>query len=415
MELVNELFLDALGASLQKKTVLWEESYTPDQWVQLFAVASSHHVLPMVYEAVVHSPSACKADSQIFAAAKKQTMQLVMLQTVKTNAFLLMMKTLISAGLTPLVVKGIVCRELYPYPDYRISSDEDVIIPEEQFALCHEMLLKHGMELADPSIDLNAHEILYVQREGKMLIDLHNHLFPTEWEAYDAVNRCFEGVHQRAVIQTIQGVPLFTMNYTEHLFFLISHSFKHFIGSGFGIRQVCDICLFANAYGAQIDWVQVMALCEEIRADLFAVALFRIGEKYLNFQPENACYPTKWKNTIVDEKAMLDDLLEAGVYGKSSVSRRYSYHLTLRAVSNLKKEKKSGNSIFKVVFPSAEYLADRYHYLKDRPYLLPIAWADRILKYSKETVAGSHGNSAAESLKIGNQRIELLRQYGIID
>ena len=33
-------------------------------------------------------------------------------------------------GLTPLIVKGIVCRDLYPNPDLRTSNDEDLISQE---------------------------------------------------------------------------------------------------------------------------------------------------------------------------------------------------------------------------------------------------------------------------------------------
>lgn len=35
------------------------------------------------------------------------------------------------------------------------------------------------------------------------------------------------------------------MNASDHLFYLICHALKHFYHSGFGIRQVCDILLFA--------------------------------------------------------------------------------------------------------------------------------------------------------------------------
>lgn len=155
MELVNELFLDALRASLQKKTVTWEENYTTEQWGQLFSLASAHRVLPMVYEAVVRSAAAKKADPQIFPPVKQQVRQQVILQTVRTDALLKLLPQLSAAGVTPLVVKGIICRELYPNPDYRTSGDEDLLIPEDQFALCHETMLACGMELADPKVNLD--------------------------------------------------------------------------------------------------------------------------------------------------------------------------------------------------------------------------------------------------------------------
>lgn len=415
MEAVNELFLQALCASLENRTVDWEEAKTAAQWRDLFSMAAAHRVLPMIYEAVIRSPSAQKADQQIFMTVKKQVMQVVMLQAVKTHAFLKLLPNLFAADVTPLVVKGIVCRELYPNPDYRISGDEDVYIPEKQFALCHETMLAYGMKLADPAQDLNTYEIAYGQKGSHLYIELHKHLFPPESDVYGELNRFFEGVHERAIIQSVQGVPVPTMNHTDHLLYLICHSFKHFLHSGFGIRQVCDICLYANAFGAQIDWLRIRNQCEEIHADLFAAALFRIGEKYLTFQPEKACYPAQWRALAVDETAMLKDLLDSGVFGASSMSRKHSSNMTLHAISAQKQGKKAGNGVLKTIFPSAKNLSGRYPYLKEKPYLLPVAWVDRIVKYRRETAAGSSGNNAAESLRIGNKRIELMKQYGIIE
>ena len=415
MESVKELFLQALRASLQKKTVDWEEEMTVEQWQKLFAVASGHHVLPMIYEVVYACPAARKADPQIFMAAKKQTMQMVMLQTIRTDALLKLLPSLAAAGVTPLVVKGIICRELYPNPDCRISGDEDLLIPEEQFDLCHETMLACGLELSDPEQDLTAFEVSYRQQGSRLHIELHKQLFSPESDAYGGFNRFFEGVHQRVVDQTVQGVMVPTMNHTDHLFYLICHSFKHFLHSGFGIRQVCDICLYANAFGAQIDWQQIRKQCEDIRADLFAAALFRIGEKYLTFDPEAACYPEAWSALAVDEQPMLEDLLDSGVFGASSMSRRHSSNMTLQAVSARNQGKKGRSSVLKTIFPPAKDLTSRYPYLKEKPYLLPVAWTDRIAKYGRETASAASGNNAAESLKIGNDRIELLKQYGIID
>ena len=68
----------------------------------------------------------------------------------------------------------------------------------------------------------------------------------------------------------------------------------------------------------------------------------------------------------------------------------------------------------KTVFPPARQLAGRYPYLKEKPYLLPVAWINRILEYGKETAGSPTDNNAAQSIKIGNGRVALLREYGII-
>lgn len=65
------------------------------------------------------------------------------------------------------------------------------------------------------------------------------------------------------------------------------------------------------------------------------------------------------------------------------------------------------------LFPSIQKLESRYSYLKKYPYFLPVAWCQRIWNYSKE-IKETKDNNAVDALKIGNERIELMRQYGII-
>ena len=58
MEPVSMLFLQALRASLEDRTVDWETDIERETWDALFAMAASHSVLPMIYAAVVRCPAA---------------------------------------------------------------------------------------------------------------------------------------------------------------------------------------------------------------------------------------------------------------------------------------------------------------------------------------------------------------------
>ena len=417
MQHIQQLFLEALKAALKNEQVEWNNKLEAQEWMDLFRMAEVHQILPMIYEAVYRCPAAQMADPQILAPAKKQMVRAVIMQTQKTGEFEPLYRYLQSEGICPLVVKGIICRNIYPNPDYRISGDEDLLIRPEDFKRCHELLLSYGMQTSECDMSEEELERIYEVPYGKkgslIYIELHKSLFPPESDAYGDLNRFFENVYTDAIEIRIDKTDIRTMGYTDHLFYLICHAFKHFLHSGFGIRQVCDIILFANAYGDAIDWERVLKQCREIQADLFAAALFGIGEKYLTFDPERAHYTESWRKIQVDETDMLMDLLDSGIYGNANMSRKHSSNMTLDAVAADKSGKKAGNTVLKSLFPSAKKLESRYPYLRKYPVLLPIAWADRILKYRKETAAGG-GNAAADSVKIGNQRIELMKKYGII-
>ena len=68
----------------------------------------------------------------------------------------------------------------------------------------------------------------------------------------------------------------------------------------------------------------------------------------------------------------------------------------------------------KTLFPPVKSMERRYPYLKKYPMLLPVAWVSRILKYRQET-SKSQNNDAAQAVAIGNRRVELLKQYKILD
>lgn len=412
MDALHREFLDILKTALLGEH-LTESSLTEQQLEAIAQLAQQHKVLPLVFDAIHTLPGL--SGTEFFVQLRKQSRQQILLQTRKTYDFLQLYQALRASGVTPLVVKGIICRRLYPQPDLRPSSDEDLLIPPDQFALCHEILTQHGLRTqATPAQMETDYEIPYRGEASPLFIELHKHLFPPESEAYGDLNRFFEHAWETAVEETVDGVAVATLTPTDHLFYLIVHALKHFLHSGFGIRQVCDIVLYANAWGSRVDWNTLMDQCRKIRADYFAAAIFQIGRNYLVFDPDTACYPQQWRQLQISEENLLQDVLLGGVYGSSSMSRQHSSNLTLEAVAASKQNRRAGNGLRGSLFPPARKLERRYPWLKKHPWLLPVAWANRIFRYGLET-RRSADSSAEEALKIGNQRIALLEEYGIIE
>ncbi len=430
MQKINTLFLEALKASLNNTRVNWtSEDVSSEEMEQIFHMANVHNIVPMIFEAVFACEAMQTLPPEFFMRQKQAVMYNVAIQAMKTAQFQDLSDRLRQEGIRPCVVKGVICRNLYPNPDSRTSGDEDVFISEEQFKQAHNILIDYGMVLSNPNMDIDtSYEVPYGRQGSPLYIEAHRHMFPPESEAYGDLNRFFDGIHQGTnpthkgqcglIEDEINGTRFLTMNHTDHLLYLILHSFKHFLHSGFGIRQVCDINLYATAYGKDIDWDYVLDCLREVRADLFAVSMFVIGEKYLIFDGEKACYPESWRSIEVDETAMLEDLLDSGVYGQADMSRKHSSNITLNAVISDKRgevAKTSGlHAAIKAVCLPADKLSDRFTYLRKMPFLLPFAWIQRVWIYKKETAGKQSDNNASDSIKIGNERVELMRKYGII-
>ncbi len=371
-------------------------------WRAIFALANQQKLLPILFEAV-HKIPAIEENATLFAVTKQQVIGQVLNQTVRSAEFAELYCKLRAAGLHPVVVKGQLCSRLYPLKDHRISADDDIYITDAEFMSCHDQLLANGLTTDTPADELaTADEVSYTKSGSPLYIELHRHLFDSSEDAHDELNHFF------ADITPVEIDGFLAMPPHEHLLYLILHAYKHFVRSGIGLRQFYDIGMWAREYHEQIDWQRLHDQCTDVHAATFATAAFRIAREHLGVDFD---LPAPWDDSI-DVEPLLHDTLCGGVYGSNDYTRLHSSTVTLNAVKASRSGEKS--SVLSSVFPKREYLQSRYPYLKKHPYLLPIAWAQRIAHYAGEKRSGA-GNSASGSVKLAKERIELMKQYGIID
>ena len=371
-------------------------------WPAVFALAGQQKLLPIVFEAARKTPAAAE-NAALFAAVKQQVIAQVLHQTMRASEFAGLYQRLRAAGLHPVVVKGQLCSRLYPQTDHRISADDDLLIPDGAFMACHEQLLANGLTTDTPADELTtADEVSYTKGGSPLYIELHRHLFDSAEDAHDELNHFF------ADLNPVEIDGFLAMTPHEHLLYLILHAYKHFVRSGIGLRQFCDIGLWARDYHAEIDWQCLHDQCASVHAATFAAAAFCIARDYLGIE---FSLPAPWDASI-DVEPLLHDTLCGGVYGSNDLTRIHSSTVTLNAVKASRTGEKSG--ILSTVFPKREYLERRYPYLKKHPYLLPVAWAQRLAHYAGEKKTGAD-SSASGSIKLAKERIELMKQYDIMD
>lgn len=399
----SKLLLQALSCALRGVSVPWEAGSVLS-WPKLRSLASAHNVLPLVAQALWDSPIAAAEPAPVksFCVRAKQ---LVTVQAQHTGDFLLLYRELQRRGLSPVVMKGIVCRSLYPFPEQRPSVDEDLLIAPDEVMVYHEAFLSLGYALVERDISVqDAPELSYQHPDSHLYIELHKYPFPPDSEAYGDCNALFADALARAVPLVFLDTTLYTLSPTDHLLFLICHAYKHFLHSGVGIRQLCDIGMFARRYEREIDWQRVSDGCASLRIDRMAAAMFRIAERWLDLP-----MPQAFADLTADEAPLLEDILTAGLYGTEDEDRLHSGTMTLDAVAAGKQGRKR-RGLLATLFPSADSLATRYPYLRKRPWLLPWAWLRRAVGYLQ-----NRQNRAGESMRIGEQRIDLLRHYKVID
>ena len=370
-------------------------------WSAVFALAGQQKLLPLVFEAARKMPAAAQ-NAALFASVKQQVVAQVLSQTVRSAEFAAFYRKLRAAGLHPVVVKGQLCSRLYPLTDHRISADDDLYIPDGEFLACHEALRENGLTTDTPADALaTADEVSYTKKGSPLYIELHRHLFDSAEDAHDDLNRFF------ADLKPIEIDGFLAMPPHEHLLYLILHAYKHFVSCGIGLRQFCDIGLWARAYYDQIDWQRLHAQCERVHAATFARAAFCIARDGLGIA---FALPAPW-DAAIDTEPLLHDTLCGGVYGSNDYTRLHSSTVTINAVKASRTGERSG--VLRTVFPKRAYLERRYPFLQKRPYLLPVAWLARMVHYAAEKRSGAD-NSAAGSLRLARERIALMRCYDIL-
>lgn len=408
MKKTNLEFLSLLKSSLKNEKYDGEKIDFEDL-VYIYKMSEIHHVVPMIYNAAYNEDFFKECDANFQAMFKSSAFRYIFSQIQRTNHFLEVYKKLSEKNIKILVFKGIIFRNMYNNPDDRISSDEDILIKKEDYEKVKEFFLSEGFEFID-----KGEECAYFSKSTGLCIEVSTSLFSHESKAYGHLNKLFEDVFEKSIKINIDKIDILTLSHEQHLIYIVFHNMKHFLTGGFGIRQVADFSKYIETYGEYINWEKFWSDLKDLNYDTFAFNLIEISLKYLGFNNDKITYPDnitsfdELKNSqkyYINRESLINDILDAGVFGASTMDRKHTALMTLDAVEDKKKSNR-----LKAVFPNVNYLKDNYTYLQKYPILLPVAWGQRILSYLKKNKTSSYINT----MELGKQRIELLKEYKII-
>ena len=142
-------------------------------------------------------------------------------------------------GIPICVVKGVVVASLYANPDYRISSDTDILINPKDEKKLSAFLKSKGYDVKKR--DKNDHHMKATHPIGGLLevhVALNDELFDrlafndkaTYSEPYELV--------------TVGKNTIHTLGINDNLIYLTAHYIRHFINGGSSIRQMMDLLLY---------------------------------------------------------------------------------------------------------------------------------------------------------------------------
>ena len=165
-----ERFMALLAAGLNQTEYRIDTLPAVEEWDTLYKYSLQQNLLPIISEQLVFSGvyelagkaisgKDAKEQKEAFAAIRYRSMFYENMmafstdQVQRTVQFYDYYEKIAAAGMRPIVVKGIVCRNTYPKPDLRPSGDEDLYVRPEDYQKVKKVLLENGFRLTDRSAD----------------------------------------------------------------------------------------------------------------------------------------------------------------------------------------------------------------------------------------------------------------------
>lgn len=328
--------------------------------------------------------------------------------SIRRNEFTFgILKKISDSGIDVCLLKGASVAILYSEPDYRISSDADILINKKDENKVSKILKENGYTVEKR--EKNDHHMKAVHPIGGLLevhVSLYSHTTDKViFGGMDMYNEPWQEV-------LIGERKLKTLGINDNLMYLTAHYIKHFITGGSSVRQMMDLLLYIKKHEKEIDFEKYNKLLKELKYDKLIEAVKSIGAKYFGMDFEIT------EPKLMDE--LIDDCESSGLFGMNSKGKSniyYDYCRQRKSVSKLKLKMilwfKDEGSLFNRLFPSKKILVNHgYSYAKQN-FLIPVAWChhifDAILRKSNKTQIADH----EQSLK--TQRTNLMKNLEMID
>ena len=312
------ILLKYLSLSLcQSDKTDFSSSLTSEDREQVLALADRHEVLALL-ENILESDKLSEEQQMIVQFKTAKTVHTsIQLQVLNQRLTSMLDKEDIQA----ITLKGCAVAQFYPVPEFRKTTDIDLFVANEEDARrAVQILSKNGFK---PSGKWHANHHFVLVSEKKEVVELH-----TAWaDAFKdkRLNRYLEKLqkesNQHCQLVEWQGLKFYAYETAWQGFYLMIHMLQHFVGSGFGLRNLCDWgVLWENCEDVNVRKAFWKMVCESGTTE-FTKAITAICIKYLGLDQKRSPVPEKCHidQQLVDD--LLRDILDAGEFGYSESER----------------------------------------------------------------------------------------------
>lgn len=272
-------------------------------------------------------------------------------KSIRKNIYLDMELTAIltdfeQQGIWYMPLKGSLLKELYPENGMREMADNDMLFDADKQEQSKDIMLENGYTAE--SVD-NSHHDVY-KKPPVLNFELHTALFG---EAHaKPLYQYYADI--RRLLRKDEGNN-FGYHFSDEDFYvyMTAHEWKHYNGSGTGIRSLLDCYVYCKVKGDTLDWNYITAQCKQLK-----IADFEQERRSLAIKVFSTCTLPELNES---KQEMLMYYLSAGTYGT----------LENRVKKKLKDQTKT-SYILRNMFPNVAYMKQSVNFVGKCPILYPV-------------------------------------------
>ena len=287
-------------------------------------------------------------------------------KAIRKNIYLDMERTTITSafeeqGIWYMPLKGSLLKDLYPENGMREMADNDMLYDANKQQTVMEIMLGNGY--TSDSIGKTHHDVY--MKPPVLNFELHTTLFSSAhaeplYQYYSDTKRLLRKDEDNS----------YGYHFSDEDFYvyMTAHEWKHYNGSGTGIRSLLDCYIYYKTKGDSLDWNYIKEQCEQLEIADFEQQRRQLAIK--TFSTDTLPYLND------EETAMLLSYLTAGTYGSFE-----------KSVEKKLKEQSKAGYILRNLFPNVEYMRLSVGFVNKCPLLYPIGivyrWGRIVVKRRK--------------------------------
>lgn len=248
----EKVFFSILRSALWKTSVEIPEGFT--QWGYVYKDAIAQAQIGLVGDLMTTVPEISDSiPKEGLMRVYKLVQSTVRLHLKLNNTLILLVTTLRANGIEPVLLKGQGLARCYPTPELRQSGDIDLYVGVDQYEKTYDILKEIVTEIDDKSTLWNW--MHFDAKVGPVMIEVHQRADYMYSRKEDKLYLEYmqDGLSKDLRAVSFGDTDVMTPNDNFNAFYIFYHLWRHFTGSGVGLRQFCDWACFLHTYGNSLD------------------------------------------------------------------------------------------------------------------------------------------------------------------